>query len=48
MVVLVDGETASAAEIVARSLPDHDRALVISTPSFGKGLVQTIFPLADG
>ena len=48
MVILVDGNTASAAEIVAGALQDHDRAVVLGTTTYGKGSAQNIFPLTDG
>jgi carboxyl-terminal processing protease len=46
--VVIDGLTASAAEVVAACLQDHGRAIVVGSRSFGKGTVQSIMPLSDG
>jgi carboxyl-terminal processing protease len=47
LIVLVDGRSASAAEIVAGALQDHDRALIVGTPTYGKGSAQSVVSFGD-
>ncbi|MGA9144036.1 MAG: S41 family peptidase [Candidatus Acidiferrales bacterium] len=47
LIVLINGQSASASEIVAGSVQDHDRGLIVGETSFGKGLVQTQYPLSE-
>jgi len=47
LVVLVNRLTASAAEIVSGAIQDHDRGLIVGEVTFGKGLVQTVYPLSE-
>ncbi|HEY7636871.1 MAG TPA: S41 family peptidase [Gemmatimonadales bacterium] len=47
LVLLINRGTASSAELIAGALQDHDRAVLVGTPSYGKGVLQTTYPLGD-
>jgi carboxyl-terminal processing protease len=47
IIVLVNGDTASAAEVLAAALQDHDRAVIAGGPTYGKGVVQSVTPLSE-
>ena len=46
--IIINEKTASASEILSGALQDHDRAVIVGEPSYGKGLVQSVMPLSDG
>jgi carboxyl-terminal processing protease len=48
LAILINEKTASASEIVTGAMQDHDRATVLGQPSYGKGLVQSVFPISEG